>query len=70
MAKKVRLRMNTYAIVARAVEEGTTYGITRLWKYHDSETMTEDEMREKSDTIVQAVLNDLCEVVKFDESEP
>ena len=70
MPKKRRLTPNTYAIVSRAVEEGVAYGITRLWKYHDSETMTEDEMREKSDAIGQAVLNDLCEVVNFDEPEP
>lgn len=63
---KARLRPDTYAIVSRAVEEGIAYGITRLWKHHPKDTMTEDQMRERQQALIDAVMNDLSEVVKFD----
>ena len=66
-----RMRIRAYPIVARAVEEGVSYGVTRLWKYHDSDTMTEAQMREWQDRISDAVLSSLCEVIEFDpEPEP
>ncbi len=58
-------RLDAYAIISRSVEEGIAYGITRLWKYHDGGTMTEEYMREHSGRIFDAVMNDLCEVLKF-----
>lgn len=52
--------VNLYAIVARAVEEGVSYGIQRAHKYSaapDRETI--------ADNVEQAVLNALCEVLDF-----
>jgi hypothetical protein len=59
------VRLNAYAIISRAVEEGIAYGIGRLWKYNTGDTMTEDYMREHQDRIYDAVMNDLCEVLEF-----
>jgi hypothetical protein len=68
MPKKKRpLSPKTYAIVERAVDEGIAYGITRLFKHHDDDTITEQGLRERSDAIHAAIMNALCEVVRFDE---
>ena len=67
----VGVRVRAYPVMARAVEEGVSYGIRRLWKYHDSDTMTEDYMRERAETIADAVMSAMCEVIDFDtEPEP
>lgn len=70
MAKTRRLTANTYAIVARAVEEEVPYGIHRIFKYAETEALTEDQVVAQADQIVQAVMNGLCEVINFDAPEP
>lgn len=55
------VRVNAYAVIARAVEEGVVYGISRAHKHTDHPSR--EELRE---AIEQAVLNDLCEVLRFD----
>jgi len=64
-----RMRFKAYNLVSRAVEGGLAYGITRLWKYHESDTMTEAQMRERQEALHDAVMGDLCEVIDFD-TEP
>lgn len=59
------VRVDAYAVISRAVEEGIGYGIGRLWKYHDSDTMTEAYMREHEDAIYHAVTGALCEILRF-----
>ena len=59
------LRIDAYGVVARAVEEGVAYGITRAWKHHDGDTMTEEQMRDRSQALIDAVMNDLCDVLRF-----
>lgn len=66
MSKKVALKLRTYPIVSEAVETGVAYGLMRLWKYHPTDTMTEDQAQERKQVIVDAVLSDLCDVVDFD----
>ena len=61
-----RMRFKAYDLVSRAVEEGIGYGIGRLWKYYESDTMTEAQMRERQDALRDAVMGDLCEVIDFD----
>ena len=61
-----RMRFKAYDLVSRAVEGGLAYGITRLWKYHESDTMTEAQMRERQEALHDAVMGDLCEVIDFD----
>jgi folate-dependent phosphoribosylglycinamide formyltransferase PurN len=60
---KVRgiIRVNTYDVIARAVEEGVKYGLNRAYKH------TEKPSREDMEShVAQAVVNELCEVLIFD----
>lgn len=60
------LRVNSYAVVSRAVEEGVAYGIRRMFK-HDESPVGESHIMSRADTIIDAVLNELCEVIDFDQ---
>ena len=62
MKKKQPLRLRTYEIVSRAVEEGVGYGLKRAYKYSDAPT--QGSLQEH---IEQAVLNALCEIIEFDD---
>lgn len=64
MAKRISLkkRVDAYAVMARAVEEGAAYGWRRAFKYHDKPT---DE--QATEAITQAVLNEICEWFQFGE---
>lgn len=64
-----RLRFKGYAITTTAVEEGLTYGIRRLFKHEDG-PFTEDQLLERKDTLHDAVMNALCEVIEFDPEPP
>lgn len=57
-----RVKANLYEIVSRAVEEGVQYGYSRSFKHTDN-----PDKEVMIDTIYQAVMNALCEVIKFDE---
>ena len=61
MSKKVPLTTKTYAIIARAVEEGVAYGLQRYHKYNE-ETQQDSNITEH---IEREVLNALCEVIDF-----
>jgi hypothetical protein len=68
MSKKKRpLSPKTYAIVERAVDEGIAYGITRLFKHRETDAISEQETRDGSEAIHAAIMDALCEVVRFDE---
>lgn len=57
-----RVKLDTWAIISRAVEEGVAYGWRRAHKHTD--TPTEDAVTAE---IEQAVMSALSEVVKWDE---
>ena len=59
------MRFKTYAIVSRAVEEGLSYGIGRLFKHEDG-PFTKAQLFERSETLYDAITNELCEVIDFD----
>lgn len=55
------MHVRTYEVFRRAVEEGVDYGWMRAHKHEDTpgaETV--------KDQIVQAIMNDVCEVFAFD----
>ena len=56
------MRVKTYTVLERAVEEGVKYGYTRAFKYVDNPTRDAIE-----DEVVKAVMNQICEVFDFDE---
>ena len=62
MKKKQPLRLRTYEVVRRAVEEGITHGIRRAHKY--AEVPTRDGLQ---DHIEREVLSALCDVVDFED---
>jgi phage-related protein len=58
------LRVNTWAVVQRAVEEGCAYGARRAFKHTDAPTSEQIE-----DACTRAVIDALCEVLLFDDPE-
>lgn len=60
----VRVRIDAYEVIARAVEEGVAYGYQRAHKY-----VAKPDEYQLRETIEQAVLSSLCEVLKFDDGE-
>lgn len=57
---KHKPRVNLYAIISRAVEEGVGYGWTRAHKH------TNEPDREAAvEAIFNAVMSELCEVLEF-----
>ena len=60
------LRVNSYAVVSRAVEEGVAYGIRRMFKYDDGPD-AEAWVMARADKIIDAVMSALCEVIDFDQ---
>jgi hypothetical protein len=59
------MRLNAYAIVSEALEDGLAYGIRRLFKHGDG-PLGEDQLLERKDTLHMALMNALCEVIDFD----
>lgn len=63
MATKRRLRVYTYRVVARAVEEGVAYGLCRYNKYTEKPI----DVDLAAEHIEREVMNVLCDVIDFDE---
>ena len=59
---KIKLHVDKYEIIHRALEEGAKYGVIRAFKYTDSPS---DEM--VTDAVVDAIMISLCEVIDFDQ---
>ena len=59
--KSIELKVNVYAVVARAVEEGIKMGYRRAHKY----TSKPDEYTVIG-RIHNEIMNSLCEVINFD----
>ena len=57
----VGLRLNTYAIISRAVEEGTELGYNRSHKHTDTPTPAVMQS-----SIYEAIMELLCEVIEFE----
>ena len=58
------VKVNAYAVIADAVERGIQVGWHRAWKHRDA--LNRDEV---PGALEQAVLNELCQVLTFDETE-
>ena len=59
---KASVKINAYRIIDDAVERAVTYGYRRAHKHADRPT--EQHIVQE---IQRAVMNDLCEILKFDE---
>lgn len=55
------MKVKTYSVIERAVEDGVNYGWNRAHKYTDSPT--EDELKQQ---MMMAVMHEICEWVEFD----
>ncbi len=65
MAKTVvisHVKINTYTIIERAVEDGVSYGVMRAYKHTDNPS--EEHLKTE---IENAVMNSLSEVLVFSE---
>ena len=58
---KTKVKLKTYTILERAVEEGIAYGYNRAFK-HDSKPLPESIQ----ELVLQGVMNELCEVIDFE----
>jgi hypothetical protein len=56
------IRVNSYMVLTRAIEEGISYGYRRAFKHSDDPD--EDHIK---DEIYTAIMNSICEVFQFDE---
>ena len=61
---KNSLIVKIYPVMARCIEEGVAYGITRAYKHTDSPS--KEQIKE---AIEQAVIDELCIWFKFDDLE-
>ena len=64
MKIKAKVRLNAYAVITRAIDEGVALGYRRAHKHTDAPT--EIQMR---DALEQAVMEALCEVLDFGDDE-
>lgn len=63
--KRKPVHMQTYVVIARAVEEGVTYGLQRYFKYHcDDKRPVDIDIAEH---VKREVLSALCGVIRFSE---
>lgn len=58
------MKVNEYKLIEKCVEDGTQFGLNRVFKFNDSPTD-----QEIVDYIVAAVMQELCEWFEFDEHE-
>ena len=56
------VRLNAYAILSRAVEEGAACGVRRAYKHNDQPS--EEQVTE---AVERGVMNAICEVLRFDD---
>lgn len=56
------IKLQTYHVVARAVEEGMAYGLQRYNKYNNDALLDVDVVTEH---LKREVMNALCEVIDF-----
>lgn len=62
------IRVNLWAIVSRAVEEGIDYGVMRAYK-HSEDPPDQQEKDRIAEAIFHGVMNELCEVIEFGDTE-
>jgi hypothetical protein len=62
MESEAVARINVYAVITRAVEEGVVHGLNRSYKHTDSPT--NDQITQN---IYEAVMSELSEVMYFDD---
>lgn len=58
------MKVNTYKLIEKCVEDGTKYGMDRAFKYNDAPTD-----QDITDEVVSAVMQELCEWFEFSEHE-
>ena len=61
---KRSVKLQTYAVIARAIEEGVLYGLRRYDKYNQH-AITDHEINAVAEHVEREVLNALCEVIDF-----
>lgn len=57
-----RVKLDAYKIISESIESSVEFGWNRAHKHVDSPTP--DHIKQE---IIRSVMNDLCEILKFDE---
>ena len=65
MKRKLTPKIDTYAVIMRAVEEGIAYGINRADKHADDPLTIQQRQRIEHQLDI-SISNALSEVIKFD----
>lgn len=65
MKRKLTPKIDTYAVLMRAVEEGIAYGLNRADKHAD-DPLTIPQRQRIEHQLNVAISNALCDVVKFE----
>lgn len=65
-AKKVKLKLNAYAIVSDGIEPGVRYGINRYYKYRDEQEVVDLEALVSE--IVSGVMLELDNIINWNHS--
>ena len=58
------VKIQTYKVISRAVDEGVAYGLRRYNKY-SHHAITDSEIDVAAEHVEREVLNALCEVIDF-----
>jgi len=62
------VKLKAYSIISDAVERGLGFGWARIWKRRDEPIENHADSRDAIlETLENAVLTELCEVLEFDE---
>jgi hypothetical protein len=56
------VKVDLYAIISRAVDEGTAYGVRRAFKHTET-----PDIEATIECVSREVMNALCEVLRFDD---
>jgi hypothetical protein len=62
MKARAEVRVNVYEVISRAVEEGVRNGVYRARKHTDTPNEAQT-----ADAVYQAVMQALCEVLRFED---
>lgn len=62
------IKINSYSVVMRAIEEGISYGLRRAFKYTHN-PLTQEQMIHVEEQIDLAIGNSLGEVLSFGDEE-
>jgi len=62
------MKVNEYVLFDKLIQDGLQYAITRLFKYRENKTITEQELRNIVEQMAEWIMTDFCDTVIFEGS--